>query len=380
MKKSYAAQRQFVGVDLARRRSVITRMDAGGEVVDCVQIDNSERDLVAEVAKAGSGAPVAVEATFGWYWAVDVLQAAGFEVHLAHPKGNASMHNRRVKTDARDATELARLLRMGDLAESWIAPPVVRARRELVRHRHKLVKTRASLKASVHAVLGKCGIVLPLDDIFGPVGLAALAAVELAEPYASRVASQCRLIEAVTTEVTLVEAAIAAEFASDPGYRALLTIRGIGPVFASVFVAEIGDVHRFATPQALACWAGLTPKHYESDNKARRGHVSKQGSRLLRWAATEACQRIREPYLADKRALITARRGRSAANISKVAAGRRLLHVVYYTLRDGHARCLDGPARAAATGDVTTVTRPTRVTANGMTHQPPRGAVVVDPM
>jgi len=321
-------------------------MDAGGGVVDCVQIDNSAKDLVAEVAKAGAGAPVAVEATYGWYWAVDALQGAGFEVHLAHPKGNASMHNRRVKTDARDATELARLLRMGDLAESWIAPPRVRARRELVRHRHKLVKTRASVKASVHAVLAKCGVLLPLDDIFGPVGLAELARVQLAEPYASRVASQCRLITALSTEVDLVETAIAAEFKDDPGYRALLSINGIGPVFASVFVAEIGDVHRFGTPQALASWAGLTPRLYASDVKARRGHITKQGSRLLRWAATEASQRIREPYLADKRRLITDRRGRAAANISKVAAGRRLLHVVYYTLRDGHARCLDRPTTA----------------------------------
>ncbi len=69
---------------------------------------------------------------------------------------------------------------------------------------------------------------------------------------------------------------------------------------------------------------------------------------MLRWAATEASQRIREPYLADKRRLITDRRGRSAANISKVAAGRRVLHVVYYTLRDGHARCLDRPTAAAS--------------------------------
>lgn len=346
MISGYAGQRQFVGVDLARRRSVIARMDAEGSVLECVQIDNSPAALIGEVGKAGPGAPVAVEATYGWYWAVEALQGAGSEVHLAHPKGNASMHNRRVKTDARDATELARLLRMGDLAESWIAPPVVRGRRELVRHRHKLVKTRASLKASVHAVLGKCGVLLPLNDIFGPVGLAALAGTELPEPYASRVASQCRLIAAISTEVDLVEAAIAAEFTGDLGYRNLLTINGIGPVFASVFVAEIGDVTRFPTPQALASWAGLTPRHYESDNKARRGHITKQGSRLLRWAATEASQRIREPYLADKRRLITDRRGRSAANISKVAAGRRLLHVVYYTLRDGHARCLDRPAAA----------------------------------
>jgi transposase len=323
-------------------------MDAEGKVLECVQIDNSAPALIAEVGKAGPAAPVAVEATYGWYWAVEALQAAGCEVHLAHPKGNASMHNRRVKTDARDATELARLLRMGDLAESWIAPPQVRARRELVRHRHKLVKTRASLKASVHAVLGKCGVLLPLNDIFGPVGLAALAAVELPEPYASRVASQCRLITAISTEVDLVEAAIASEFKNDPGYLNLLRINGIGPVFASVFVAEIGDITRFPTPQALASWAGLTPRHYSSDDKTRRGHITKQGSRLLRWAATEASQRIREPYLLEKRRLITDRRGRSAANISKVAAGRRLLHVVYYTLRDGHARCLDQPSSRPA--------------------------------
>jgi len=75
-----------------------------------------------------------------------------------------------------------------------------------------------------------------------PVGLAALAAVELAEPYASRVVSQCRLIGAVTSEVTLVEAAVVSEFADDPGYLALLTIKGIGPVFASVFVAP-GFLH-----------------------------------------------------------------------------------------------------------------------------------------
>jgi transposase len=346
--EAYAGQQQFVGVDLARRRSVITRMDAAGTVLECVQIDNSPAALVAGVGKAGPGAPVAVEATYGWYWAVDALQGAGFEVHLAHPKGNASMHNRRVKTDARDATELARLLRMGDLAESWIAPPVVRGRRELVRHRHKLVRTRASLKASVHAVLGKCGVLLPWNDLFGPVGLAALAAVELPQPYASRIASQCRLITAISTEIDLVDTAIAAQFKDDPGYRNLLTINGIGPVFASVFVAEIGDITRFPTPQALASWAGLTPRHYASDDKTRRGHITKQGSRLLRWAATEASQRIREPYLADKRRLITDRRGRTAANISKVAAGRRLLHVVYYTLRDGHARCLDQPARQPA--------------------------------
>ena len=79
-----------------------------------MQIDNDAKVLVTEVRKAGRGAPVAIEATYCWYWAVDALQAAKFEMHLAHPYGMKAMRKRRrVKTDAVDAYELANLLRVG---------------------------------------------------------------------------------------------------------------------------------------------------------------------------------------------------------------------------------------------------------------------------
>ena len=81
------------------------------------------------------------------------LSQAGFAVTLAHPRGIASMQHRRAKTDQLDARELADLLRIGRLASAWIAPPRVRELRELVRYRHKLVHTRASVKTSVHAVV-----------------------------------------------------------------------------------------------------------------------------------------------------------------------------------------------------------------------------------
>jgi len=72
------------------------------------------------------------------------------------------------------------------------------------------------------------------------------------------------------------------------GYTAIQQIPGIGPVLAAVFVAEIGDVHRFDGPAKLTCWAGLTPRHHESDTTVHRGHITKQGSRLVRWAAIES--------------------------------------------------------------------------------------------
>jgi transposase len=111
-------------------------------------------------------ADVVIEATYGWYWA-DLLQADGHRVHLAHPSGN-DWGNRRVKNDERDARDLADLLRLGRLAEAWIAPPATRELRELVRYRAKLVALRSGLKAEVHAVMAKEGVLPGVLDMFGP--------------------------------------------------------------------------------------------------------------------------------------------------------------------------------------------------------------------
>ena len=102
---------------------------------------------------------------------------------------------------------------------------------------------------------------------------------------------------------------------------------------------------RFRKPGQLCSWAGLTPRHYESDTKVIRGHCSKQGSRLLRWALVEAIQH--QPAGTRPRAAreaIVARRGKEARNIAKTAAARVLLTQVFYALRDGHVRRASHPA------------------------------------
>jgi hypothetical protein len=75
--------KQVVGIDLHRRRSVLVRMTEAGERLDSVRIDNDAMTLAAEIAKAGEHPQVVLEATYGWYWAVDVLADAGAEVHLS---------------------------------------------------------------------------------------------------------------------------------------------------------------------------------------------------------------------------------------------------------------------------------------------------------
>jgi transposase len=150
-----------------------------------------------------------------------------------------------------------------------------------------------------------------------------------------------RLIDAYTFEIDILAKRLTAALKPHRGFQAIQAIPGVGPVLAAVFVAEIGDVTRFPGPQQLSSWAGMTPRHRESDTKVHRGRITKQGNRLVRWAAVEAVQKLHGGAIGATRTRLTDKRG---ANIAKVAAARKLLTLVYYGLRDGRIRSLARPA------------------------------------
>ena len=330
-------QRQYVGIDLHRRRSVIVRMSENGSVLETVRVENDPLQLCLAIARAGTDPEVALESTYGWYWAADLLEAEGAKVHLVHPLG-LHWDARRVKNDERDATELANRLRRGDLPESWIAPPEIRELRELVRFRAKLTAFRTSAKAQIHAVMAKHGILPTLDDMFGPGGQKLLDEMAFEGAYAIRVHALRDLLELYGRELVMVEKALARHLRGHDGYQAIQAIKGVGPIMAAIFTAEIGDARRFSSARHLCSWAGLTPSHRESDTKVHRGHITRQGNHLVRWAAIEAVVCYRGgPPIAPAYARIAARRGNM---IARVAAARKLLSLVYYGLRDGEIRCL----------------------------------------
>lgn len=138
----------------------------------------------------------------------------------------------------------------------------------------------------------------------GVDGRARLEQTALAGPYAQRVASLLKLIDELDAEEALFNGRITERLRDHTGYRVIQQLPGIGTTLAAVLVAEIGDVHRFASADRLCSWAGLTPRHYESDTVVRRGHVTKQGSKLVRWAVVEAIQRKTTPKITEDRALL----------------------------------------------------------------------------
>jgi transposase len=337
-------ERQYVAVDLHAQRSVIVRENEAGAELAVVRIDNDPQSLAAALADAGPNPQVAIEATYGWYWAVDALQELGATVRLVNPSGlGDSWNDRRVKNDYLDCRELIDRMRLHKLPEAWIAPPELRELRELVRYRAKLVCLRTGLKAQLKAVLAKHCLHPPVNDLWGVAGPRWLDEVQLPDGYATRVESLRDLVALFDREIDMLERSIHQRLRDDRGYRVIQQLDGVGRTLAAVFVVEIGDVSRFATPDALCSWAGLTPKHRESDRKVRRGKVTKQGSKLVRWAAIEAISHVRGgPKLKADYHRIAERRGR---NIARTAVARKLLTLVYYGLRDGELRCL---ARAEA--------------------------------
>ena len=345
----------YVGIDLHRNRSQIAVLDRDGQQLLSRRITNDPKSFLELLQGLGDELEVALEATYGWEWLADLLEEAGYELHLAHPLRTKAIAAARVKTDAVDARTLAHLLRADLLPEAYIAPRQLRDLRDLLRHRVALTRIRSALKQRVGAILARHGIARPYSNLFGVGGSRFLAELELREGPRRRLDSLLALIAAFDRELETTTKEIEHRASADPYVEVLCQIRGVGRYIAMLVIAEVGDITRFPSARHLCAWAGLTPTVRSSDGKARLGHISGQGSPALRWALVEAAQHaptgggpLRQGY-----ERIAKRRGKQVA---KVAVARKILTLCYYGLRDGEIRCL-APRAGARTNRTTAVSR-----------------------
>jgi transposase len=337
----------YVGVDLHRNRSQVAVVDHDGGELLSRRIVNDRRTFLELLSGLGDDAQVAVEATYGWEWLAELLEEAGYQIHLAHPLRTRAIAAARVKTDAVDARTLAHLLRADLLPEAYVAPRELRDLRELLRHRVALTGMRSALKNRVHAILAKHGIARQHSDLFGVGGRRFLAELALREAPRRRLDSLLALIDDFDREIKQTTAEIEQRARADDRVDVLTQIRGVGRYTAMLIIAEIGEISRFPDSRHLCAWAGLTPTVRSSAGKARLGRISRQGSPALRWALVEAAQKCTTGGgpLREQFERLAKRRGRK---IAKVAVARQILTLSYYGLRDGEIRCLARRSRASA--------------------------------
>jgi len=329
----------FVGFDLHRNRSHVCVIDEDGGVVASRGVANDPR-RVLDVLAGWDDPQVAVEATYGWEWLIELLEDHGISHTLSHPARTRAIATARVKTDAIDAETLAQLHRTGFLPESYIASRDIRDLRGLVRHRVSLTHARTSMKNRVRALVAALGCHPAHTELFGPAGRAELEAMGFRPDQRERIDALLRVITMFDAEIRVATDLITSHVDDHQREVEVLTrIPGVGVFTALVIIAEVADITRFPTAKHLVSWAGLAPTVRNSSTTTRIGHISRHGSPILRWVLVQAAHvAVRTPGpLRDTHERIAARRGK---NIATCAVAGRILKLAYHGLRDREIRCL----------------------------------------
>ena len=321
----------YLGVDLHKRSCWVTVLDADGHVVESRKLGTEKWQLQEFFGKVAKPAAVAVEATFNWYYFLNVVEPLGLELHLVHPLKTRAIASARIKHDKLDSRVLGELLRTGFLAEAWIAPRPVREQRQLLRHRVRSVQWATRAKNGIHGILNRNGIRSPLRSPFGPQGREFLGEVELPATDRWEVDDQLVRLDLLGAQVTRLDGEIRARCRAHPVAQALQEIPGIGPFIALLLVAEIGEIERFPSAKHLASYTGLVPSLYASGERRWGGAITKQGSSVLRWALVQAAHRAAlSPRFQE---FYQRQRERHGTRPAIVALARKLVTLAYYRWR-----------------------------------------------
>lgn len=324
-----------VGVDLHQRFCYMTAVEARGKIVQAGPVSN-ERLALRKYFRQFRGQKVqaAVEACGFWPAFREVVEPEVKRLVLVHPQRVKAIASAKLKNDRVDSETLAQLLRCDLLPESWKADRETQARRQQVRLRSTLVRQRTRLKNQVHAVLHQQGLRSPATDLFGKRGRLWLREVKLPATARQSVEAYLRMIDHYTGEVKRQNLQIGEQAKHDPRVEWLRSIPGIGEISAMMALAEIGDVTRFSSKEALCSYAGLVPRVRESAGKAARSGITRQGSSYLRWIMVEAAQVATRCSPAVRRYYERLLR-KKHKHVARVAVARKLLIAVYAMLHDG---------------------------------------------
>ena len=258
---------------------------------------------------SGREVHVAMEACTGWLFVAEAVTRAGAVAHLAETVETRALRGRkrRAKTDRQDALWLRELLAEGRLPEAWIAPEHVRQWRSRLHLRKALIDERTQWLLRVRSVPYHHGLSAGAPgEISGPVGREFLARLGLPADARERVTVALEMIDTLEREIAEIERALRRVARRQVGCQALMTQFGVGELIALTLVTELGDVTRMSSSRKAVRFAGIDIGVHRSDQTARMGKLTRQGSAPLRWALYEAAQsatRPRSPDYADYHAL-----------------------------------------------------------------------------
>lgn len=321
----------FYGLDVHKDFFQVCALAEDGQTRRDFRVGGNAEAIEAFGQRLARSDQVVLEATFHSWAIVQILRRYVDRVVVADPSQLKAIANARIKTDKVDAHILAQLLRMDFLPEVELPAAETWAVRQLMAHRNQLRRQSVATKNTIHAVLNRSLLRYPGSFLFTEKGFRWLA--ELVLPPAERMVldHQTALLREVQARLAAVDQALVEQARLHADAKLLVTIPGVDVVVAMGFLAAIGSIDRFPSPQRLAAYFGLVPKVRQSASTCYTGHITKAGSRNARWLAIEAAHttaRSSSPLAATYLRI----RRRKGHQIAVTALARKLVVVVWHLL------------------------------------------------
>jgi transposase len=281
---------------------------------------------------AGRQVRIGAEATGNFRWFRHLMQELGHEFLLGDASAIRAACPRKQKTDKRDARHILTWLVEDRFPVVWQPPAENEDLRQLLLHRCRLVRMRTRIKNQLDSIAKNEGLLS--SRVWSPKRRSEIEALPLPGWYAHRRADLLGLLDELDKRIRPLDEAVHEAAEDNQEARLLMTHPGVGPIVSLAYVLTIGDWRRFPRGKQVGSYLGLIPEEESSGSTRRLGHVSKQGSVLVRWVLVEAAVHAQRHDASWHRQYVRLSMTKHHG-VAKVAIAHKLAVRLYWMLRSG---------------------------------------------
>ena len=325
----------YAAIDLHSNNSVLVILDEKDRVVHEGRHPNDLKVILAQLSPYREDVQaVAVESTYNWYWLVDGLMEAGYDVKLVNTVAVKTYDGLKYTSDEHDARHLAHLLHLGILPTGYIYPKKDRAVRDLLRKRSQLVRHRTAHILSVQNLTSRNrGKGMTMEKVYklDDKGVAGICGGDASLALAMQ--SNLVVLRCLEEQVRAIERAVLKQARLKPQFKKLLTVDGIGEILGMTIMYEAGDMQCFEKVGHFASYSRCVTSSRWSNGKKKGTGNRKNGNKYLGWAFVEAAhhavrynERIRKFYQRKK--------ARTNGIVALKAIAHKLARACYHVIKD----------------------------------------------
>jgi transposase len=327
--------RLYAAIDLHSNNSVLVVLDAKDKVVYEHRHPNDLPTILAQLKPHKKNIQaIAVESTYNWYWLVDGLMEAGYEVKLVNTVAIKTYDGLKYTSDEHDARHLAHLLRLGILPTAYIYPKEERAVRDLLRKRSQLVRDRTTHILSIQNLVTRNsgeGITQAAVRKLDEKALALFCGGNVL--LAMAIKSSLAILRCLDVEIAVLERKVLEQARLKPEFKQVTSIDGVGEILGMTIMYEAGDMERFERVGQFASYARCVQSSRWSNGKKKGEGNRKNGNKYLAWAFIEAAHHAVR-YNERIRKFHQRKKARTNGVIAIKAVAHKLARACYHVVKD----------------------------------------------